>query len=76
MDISLCVLNREKKTINFAGAYNPLILVRNKEIIKYKGDKMPIGIFIKEKETFTNHIINIESGDTLYIYSDGFQDWW
>ncbi|NOQ27718.1 MAG: SpoIIE family protein phosphatase [Bacteroidales bacterium] len=74
MDISLCVLNRENETINFAGAYNPLIIVRNKEIIKYKGDKMPIGIFIKEKESFTNHIIDIKSGDTLYIYSDGFQD--
>jgi serine phosphatase RsbU (regulator of sigma subunit) len=50
MDISLCVLNRKEQTINFAGAYNPLILIRNNEIIKYKGDKMPIGIFIKEKE--------------------------
>jgi ligand-binding sensor domain-containing protein/serine phosphatase RsbU (regulator of sigma subunit) len=74
MDISLCVMNRNLKTIDFAGAYNPLIIIRNKEIIKYKGDKMPIGIFIKEKESFTNHIIDVEKGDSLYLYSDGFQD--
>jgi len=74
MDISLCVLNRKSQKIDFAGAYNPLILIRNKEIIKYKGDKMPIGIFIKEKESFTNHEIKVEKGDSLYLYSDGFQD--
>jgi ligand-binding sensor domain-containing protein/serine phosphatase RsbU (regulator of sigma subunit) len=74
MDISLCVLNRKKQTIHFAGAYNPLILIRNNEIIKYKGDKMPIGIFIKEQEFFTNHIIDIKKDDSLYLYSDGFQD--
>jgi len=74
MDISLCVLNRKVQTINFAGAYNPLILIRNNEIIKYKGDKMPIGIFIKEQEFFTNHIIEIKKNDSLYLYSDGFQD--
>ncbi|HAF30415.1 MAG TPA: hypothetical protein DCG75_15340 [Bacteroidales bacterium] len=74
MDISLCVLNRKKNTLHFAGAYNPLILIRDNEIIKYKGDKMPIGIFIKEKEAFTNHVIEIQNGDSLYLYSDGFQD--
>jgi serine phosphatase RsbU (regulator of sigma subunit) len=35
---------------------------------------MPIGIFIKEKEEFTDHVIDIKSGDSLYLYSDGFQD--
>ena len=74
MDISLCVLDRANQTIHFAGAYNPLILIREKEIIKYKGDKMPIGIFIKEKESFTNHEIKVLKGDSLYLYSDGFQD--
>ncbi|MFC2151095.1 two-component regulator propeller domain-containing protein [Bacteroidota bacterium] len=74
MDISLCVLNRKDQTIHFAGAYNPLILIRNNEIIKHSGDKMPIGIFIKEKKSFTNNIIEIHKGDSLYLYSDGFQD--
>ncbi|HCC31457.1 MAG TPA: hypothetical protein DEQ03_15630, partial [Marinilabiliales bacterium] len=39
-----------------------------------KADKMPIGIFIKEDEPFTNNLIQTQSGDMLYLYSDGFQD--
>ncbi len=74
MDISLCVLNRKKSIINYAGAYNPLILIRDNKIVKYKADKMPIGIYIREKEVFTNHVVEIRKGDSLYIYSDGFQD--
>jgi len=76
MDIALCVLNRNDQVIHFAGAYNPLILVRNNELIEYKGDKMPIGIFVTdEKEMpFSNHIIETQKGDIAYLFSDGFQD--
>lgn len=74
LDISLCVLDKEKNNLDFAGAYNPLIIIRDNEIIKYKGDKMPIGIFMREKETFTNHQIELQNGDSLYMYSDGFPD--
>jgi len=74
MDISLCVIQKNEYQIHFAGAYNPLILIRNKEIIAYKGDSMPIGIFLKELGGFTNHTIDIQKGDMLYMYSDGFQD--
>lgn len=74
LDISLCVLDRKNYCLNYAGAYNPLILVRNKEMIKYKADKMPIGIHIKEKDEFTNHKIEMFKDDSLYLYSDGFQD--
>jgi len=74
MDISLCIFDRETKKIDYAGAYNPLILIRNNEIIKYKADKMPIGIFINEINNFTNHSIDVQKGDMLYLFSDGFQD--
>jgi len=75
MDISLCVLNRKDQIIHFAGAYNPLILVRNHELIEYRADKMPIGIFHNEEEVpFSNHTIKIQEGDIVYIFSDGFQD--
>ena len=35
---------------------------------------MPIGIQINEKASFTNHIIPLHPGDTLYIFSDGYAD--
>ncbi len=72
-DISFCAMNCETLELQFAGAHNPLYLVRNSELIEYKGDKMPIGIGLKERN-FTNHSLQLQAGDKLYLFSDGFQD--
>ncbi len=74
MDIALCILDFENYTIQYAGAYNPLYLYRNNELIETKADKMPIGIYVREKESFTNHEFKMEIGETYYIFSDGFVD--
>ena len=74
MDIALVIIDLEKNSIQYAGAYNPLYLYRNGELMETKADKMPIGIYVKERETFTNHEIEIEKGDTFYIFSDGYVD--
>ena len=40
-----------------------------------KADKFPIGIFVGEElNKFKNHEIELFSGDTLYIFTDGFAD--
>lgn len=74
MDISLVVIDRQLDMLEFAGAYNPLILIRKGEIIEYKGDKMPVGKHIIDEAPFTNHRIPLEQNDMLYLYSDGFPD--
>jgi len=75
MDISLCVFDKKTKMLQFSGAFNPLYLVRNKNLQVTKGDKFPIGMFVGEKlEKFTNHEIQLESGDTIYLFSDGYAD--
>ncbi len=74
MDMSLCVLKKGDNKIHYAGAYNPLIIVRNKKINRYKGDPMPIGVHIKEKDSFTDQELEIQKGDMIYMYSDGYQD--
>lgn len=74
MDISLCVFKRDTAVLQYAGAFNPLLLVRNKQLMLYKADKMPIGVFIKEENLFTNHWVDMLPGDMLYLFSDGFQD--
>jgi len=73
MDISMCCLNTKNGTLEFSGANNPLYLIRNKQFIEYKADKMPIGLYPKE-QSFTTHTINIEQNDVFYICSDGFED--
>lgn len=74
MDMALCVINLDTNELQYAGAYNPLLIVRNDELLEYKADRMPIGVYIKEKETFTNHRIELKKGDKIYMYSDGFTD--
>ncbi len=74
MDLALCIIDKENQTMQYAGAYNPLYLVRNNEITRYKADRMPIGIYLREKETFTNNEIKIQKGDRFYIFSDGYVD--
>jgi serine phosphatase RsbU (regulator of sigma subunit)/ligand-binding sensor domain-containing protein/ABC-type amino acid transport substrate-binding protein len=76
MDIAFCKINIEKMQLEYAGAFNPLFLVRNNEIITYEADRMPIGIydFSSPEEKFTNHLIDIQKGDTIYTFSDGYID--
>lgn len=73
MDMALCALDTEKMQLEYAGAYNPLYLVRNGEIIQTKADKFPIGGEDDSRE-FTNHTIQLEKGDSIYVFSDGFAD--
>lgn len=74
MDMALCIYHKNKNILEYAGAYNPLYLIRKGELIEYKADRMPIGIFHVEKESFTNNEINIQNGDSIYIFSDGYAD--
>ena len=71
MDIALCSIKGDK--LNYSGAHNPLIVIRNKEVIKVKADRQPIGAYEKS-EDFTNHILDIQKGDMIYIFTDGFVD--
>jgi len=74
MDMTLCALNYETLELQFAGAFNPLYIIRGDELIQYKADKFPVGMFIGEKQKFTNHRIQLQKGDTIYIFSDGYAD--
>lgn len=75
MDIALCCYNPQKQNIQFSGAFNPLIIIRNQTIIEHKGDVHPIGRKFNERFTGYSLIdINIEKGDTFYMFSDGFAD--
>lgn len=75
MDISVCVLNLTAMTLEYAGAYNPLWLIRKGELREIKGDKQPIGVFVDaEPKPFTKHLIPLEKGDVFYVFTDGYAD--
>jgi len=73
MDIALCVINLETYLLQFAGAYNPLYIIRNKEFIEIKATRNPIGIYLKEKP-FKNNEIQLQKNDMLFMFSDGYAD--
>ncbi len=80
MDTALCMLDYDEMKLQYAGANNPMFIVRNNngseeyKLEEYKADRMPIGIHIKEKESFTNHEIKVRKGDIIYLFSDGYVD--
>ena len=73
MDIAVCLVDFEKNILWFSGANSPLYLVRGKELIHYRADKMPVAIHYK-MHPFTLHKIDLQKGDAFYIFSDGFAD--
>jgi serine phosphatase RsbU (regulator of sigma subunit) len=73
MDMTVCVIDFEKDKLHFAGANNPLYLVRNGEMIQHKADKMPVAIH-EIMDDFTPVTVDLKKGDTFYTFSDGYVD--
>jgi serine phosphatase RsbU (regulator of sigma subunit) len=75
MDIALCALNQSLNTLEFAGANNPVYIVRNGSatVAETRGNKQPIGWY-EAKKPFTNHEIKLEKGDAVFLFSDGIAD--
>ena len=73
MDISLACFDFENMKLEWAGANNPLYLLRDNEIQITKGDKEPIG-FTENPTSFTKHTFDLQKGDTIYLFTDGYAD--
>jgi serine phosphatase RsbU (regulator of sigma subunit) len=73
MDIGLCVIDKKKRKLIYAGAFFPLYLIRNNNLIEIKGDKIIIGMN-QEGLCYTDHEVDLIEGDIIYIFSDGYAD--
>ncbi len=86
MDISLASITYDSQSkkieLQWAGANNPLWIVRGKGtsndasgdvLLETKADKQPIGMN-EDKKPFTNHSFALQSGDSIYLFTDGFAD--
>jgi len=72
MDMAFCLIDNVEMTLQFAGAYRPLLLIRDGKMVVYEGDRMPVGVHYLQNEPFHNIKIDIKKDDILYMYSDGF----
>jgi serine phosphatase RsbU (regulator of sigma subunit) len=73
MDIAVCCINQKNNTVQFSGANNPLVLIRESEVYQFKGDRMPVAIS-DNMMAFNNHTIELQQNDQIYIFSDGYID--
>jgi len=77
MDIALCVIDKDAHTVEYAGAMNPLCIVRNGVLEEIKANRYSIGGMQREEErVFMKHSIEFEQDSSvmLYVFSDGYQD--
>ncbi len=92
MDLALCNINYKTLILQYAGAYNPLVIFRkniastyvvtnNREtfhgndLLEIKSDKNPIGSNANGiADIFTNHTIQLQKDDCVFIYTDGYAD--
>ena len=72
-DISLIVVDKPKKQLQFSGAFNSLYFVRDGVLTEYQADKCPIGRYPK-MVNFQRNTIDYKPGDEIFLFSDGFGD--
>lgn len=74
MDISLMVIDKNHRIIEYAGAFNPLLIIRNNKITEIKGNRFSIGRTENMDQKFDNHTFHYKPGDMAYIFTDGYSD--
>jgi phosphoserine phosphatase RsbU/P len=76
MDMALVTISMEKMELQYAGANNPIYIVRNKKFMEIKADKKAIGADTEDADdkVFTNNVIPLEKGDCIYLFTDGYAD--
>ncbi|HPH83129.1 MAG TPA: two-component regulator propeller domain-containing protein, partial [Flavobacteriales bacterium] len=74
MDASVCSLDTETGKLEWAGANNPLWLIRNGSALQeIKPDKQPVGQS-EDRQPYTNHQFELKKGDVIYLITDGYAD--
>jgi PAS domain S-box-containing protein len=73
MDLSLVVVDTAANELEFAGAFRPLVRIRNNAAEEFAGSRFPIG-FSESEKNFRSEKISLQKGDKFYLFSDGYQD--
>jgi len=74
MDVSLGVFDFESNTLTYSGAFRPMLLIRDMEIIEFEGNRFPIGFYADVKKEFVSRKIELQVNDTFYFFTDGYCD--
>jgi len=76
MDISIVSFNKATKSLSYAGSRKGLILMKGEsedDLIEIKGSIKHLGNQLDHTE-FNQTTLQLEEGDTFYMFSDGYYD--
>ncbi len=74
MDISICMWNKKTNELKYAGANNSIYIIRDKELLEIKPDKMPIGAYTEELKPFNTKVMTLQVNDKIISFTDGYAD--
>lgn len=73
VDLAIVRIKRTTNELQYAGAKRPLYLFINHQLQITKGDNQDIG-YARNAKPFTNHVYQLNLGDYIYIFTDGYSD--
>jgi serine phosphatase RsbU (regulator of sigma subunit) len=74
LDIILCIFDVRTNILTYSGVRNPLYHIRKGELIEYRAKNSPEDCNEDGDCGFTSERIQLNSGDTIYLCSDGYID--
>lgn len=75
MDVALCSINKQSNVLSYSGAYNPVYIFRDENLIEFKADKIIIGSRMDaQNNSFSIHEFGLQNDDMVYLFTDGFAD--
>ncbi|MCE3278484.1 MAG: rapF [Bacteroidetes bacterium] len=76
MDIAICSVDTKNRLVKYAGANRPVWIIRSgqTEVEEIKATKVAIGGLTDDEQHFATHEIQLQPGDTFYIFTDGYAD--
>jgi PAS domain S-box-containing protein len=74
MDAAVITVNKKSGRLHFAGAFRQMIIVRGKNVIELKASRYPLGFYNDVDKIFEEHVVCLQPGDSLYLFTDGFVD--
>jgi len=73
IDMALMIFDGKTQTLEFSGANNPIYIIRDGEMLEFKGNNMPVAYYDNMTD-FTRITIEMQKGDRVYMFTDGFPD--
>lgn len=73
IEMSICIIDKNTKVMEFSGAFLPVYIVRDDKLIEIKGDKKNV-VQSFAMVSFSRSTFTLQEGDILYLFSDGYAD--